>query len=246
MDDEIRKIIWIRDKGTCQECGIKLTKTVYPPNPKDEAAKELNGIKEIPIIKWNWKCWNCDKETPIVTYHFKTDGIQTIGSVDKLDKFLLSKYSFVNKIYTNSGRKFISNVCINCKNLQGNTYVETELRHSMAGWNEELKKQMFVDFKLSNNLTVEDLKIPDIEPPPYEERILNGEIHHVDFNWQNDEPSNLILLCKSCHSKLGKKSTASQSRKIVKANAKSRKQKKEADKWRENYYAQKAKRNKTL
>lgn len=105
--------------------------------------------------------------------------------------------------------------------------------------NEELKKQIVIDFKMSNNLTVEDLKILDIEPQSYEAIILEGEIHHIDFNWQNNETSNLILLCKSCHNKLDKKSKAPVSRKTARENAKSSKLKKEADRWRKNYYAEK-------
>jgi 5-methylcytosine-specific restriction protein A len=27
------------------------------------------------------------------------------------------------------------------------------------------------------------------------------EVHHADNNWRNCEPSNLVSLCKSCHSK---------------------------------------------
>ena len=52
MDEKLRRMIWIRDKGICQKCGIKLTETKYPPKPKDIASKELSNLKEIPIIKW--------------------------------------------------------------------------------------------------------------------------------------------------------------------------------------------------
>jgi hypothetical protein len=242
MDEMLRSIVWKRDRGICQECGIKLTKTVYPPNPKDVASKELSNLTEIPIIKWKWECWYCSKDTPIVSYYFENYFTSySIGMIDKLDSLLLKEYSFVNRTYTKSMGKVIANTCINCNKPQGNSHVAHELSDLMAPWKKEEEKQSLIETTIPNYLIVDDLGLPDIEPPPYEEKILAGEIHHIDLNWQNDEQSNLILLCKPCHSKLGKKSTSFQSRKIARANAKSRKQKKEADKWRKNYYAKKSK-----
>jgi len=94
-------------------------------------------------------------------------------------------------------------------------------------------------------LTVEDLRIESVKPKPYEEKKLLGEIHHKDLNWENDNPDNLVLLCYKCHSqihaKTGRKTTANRSRKEAKEENRMLREKKEADKWRENYYAKKNK-----
>jgi len=76
--------------------------------------------------------------------------------------------------------------------------------------------------------------------------LSTGHIHHKDLNWENNDPDNLVLLCRDCHaalhSQIGmKRTTAYRSRKEAKDEARIRRAKKQADKWRSNYYSQKRK-----
>ena len=236
MDEMLQSLIWKRDKGICQRCRAKLTEIQYTVNPKEYAAKELSALTEIPILKWVWKCWNCGKDTPVVTYDFVVETNRSIGEIKKLDKILMEKYPFVQTIHYKVAGDVIANTCVHCNKPQGNSYVlEQLIEFSVEG--KDRKK--LVDMVLPNQLVIEDFDILDVEPEPFEVRSKAGEIHHTDFNWENNNPSNLVLLCKDCHSKLGKKTTASRSRKAAKEEARKRKEKKQADKWRENYYSKK-------
>ena len=245
MNVELQNMIWERDKGICQKCGKRLTETRYSPNPKEVGAKELSGIKEIPVFKWFWECWNCKKETPIVSYYLEVIGYcYSIGFITKLDRILRERYDFVKRIYSESFGERAANFCVHCGEIQGNSYVGKELT-SWLHWEKEETEKLLVT-RLPNNLTVEDLRIRGVEPEPYEEKILPGEIHHKDLNWENDDPDNLVLLCVTCHceihTKTGRKSTAKRGRKEAKEERRIVREKKEADRWRQNYYALKRKR----
>lgn len=135
-------------------------------------------------------------------------------------------------------QEVIANTCIHCGCLQGNWFIRDDLIDFMS--EENLEK--LVDKKLPNNLTREDLRVEPEEPKPIEFRLRIGHIHHKDLNWENDDPNNLILLCEDCHNKLHAltgKTSASTSRKQAAEEARLRREKKQADKWRKNYYAMK-------
>ena len=119
----------------------------------------------------------------------------------------------------------------NCGKPQENSYVSRELQLLTYYGKKEEERKFTVETTLPNNLTVEDLKVKSVEPKPYEVKIFPREIHHKDFNWENDSPSNLILLCNECHVKMGKKTTAKRSRKKPKEERRMRREKKQAVKW---------------
>jgi len=205
-------------------------------------AKELGATKEIPILKWTWKCWNCGNATPVVSYCLEANYLQSIGMIEKLDLILVEKYPLVRLIkYPKPIGRVIANFCEHCGKPQGNSYISRELQLWKYYGRKEEGRQFLVEMTLPNNLTVEDLKIESVESQPYEVRVLEGEMHHKDFNWENNDPSNLILLCKDCHNGMGSKTNARRSRKQVRDERRIRREKKQADKWRENYYAQKRK-----
>jgi len=58
-------------------------------------AKELGATKEIPILKWTWKCWNCGNATPVVSYCLEANYLQSIGMIEKLDLILVEKYLLI-------------------------------------------------------------------------------------------------------------------------------------------------------
>jgi hypothetical protein len=100
--------------------------------------------------------------------------------------------------------------------------------------------EKLVDKQLPNKLTREDLQMGAEEPKSIEARLRMGHIHHKDGNWENDDPDNLILLCQDCHNRLHAqtgKTSASRSRKEAAEEARVRREKKQVDKWRKNYYA---------
>ena len=238
MDDKLRDFVWQRDRGLCQLCGRKLTGKPDSLDLEKRALEELSGLKEIPIYKWIRTCWSCEKKTTVVSYNFAVFNSHHIGSITKLDEALAEKYSFVKKVYSKTmGREVIANTCIHCGSLQGNWFVMEDLLELPY----EVDMNSLIDLNLTNNLTTEDLHIKVEEPrPPKETRLRIGHIHHKDLNWENNDNDNLILLCEDCHFKahslVGKKTSAVRSRK---EETRIRREKKQADKWRSNYYKMK-------
>ena len=196
MDYELRSKIWARDKGVCQNCRKRLYEIV---DPYEEAAKKLSDIKEIPIHKWSKKCWKCQEETPIVSYFLTVDSSYNIGDIEKLDKVLMQRYPFVKKIFSKTmGKEVIANTCIHCGSLQGNWFVMEDLFDIVYSVN----LSDFFELPLPNNLTPEDLTGGRREDwRPYKRKLSIGHIHHRDGNKKNNDPDNLILLCRDCHAR---------------------------------------------
>ena len=193
MDDELRNRIWSRDKGVCQNCQKKLF-----AGPYEKVVEKLSSLKEIPIYKWFKECWKCQKETPLVTYDF--EGFFStfhIGDIEKLDRVLMQKYSFVKKTFSKTmGCEVIANTCVHCGSLQGNWYVMEDLLEMPNNKN----MNELIDIVLPNNLTFEDLHDPEnFNPEPFLLKFSIGYIHHKDGNPENNSPENLVLLCSKCH-----------------------------------------------
>lgn len=242
MDDKLIDKVWKRDKGICKICKRKLTEIVLI-DPYEDIAQALSALEEIPIFKWFRECWKCAEETPVVSYNFEAGFSYHIGDIEKLDNLLMQKYPFVKKIYSKTmGTEVIANTCVHCGSLQGNWFIMEDLIE-MATEGREMNE--LIDLVLPINLTFEDLHIENKEPTPSEVKVGAGQVHHKDGNWENNDPSNLILLCGDCHlrihSQLGKSLRPVRSRKTAREEARIRREKSLTDEWRKNYYARREK-----
>lgn len=194
MDEKIRNAIWLRDRGICQNCKREVFEIV---DPYESVLEELSTLKEIPIFKWSKKCWKCQKVTPIVSYNFVAGYNFHLGDIEKLDKILMEKYSFVNQAFSKTmGSKVVANTCIHCGSLQGNWFVMEDLIE-ITTEGKDMEKS--IDLILPNILTVEDLSIEKEGLRPYKKRLSIGHVHHKDGNREHNDPDNLILLCRGCH-----------------------------------------------
>lgn len=200
MNYELRNLIWERDKGICQKCGKKLTETI---NEMEDTIDEFKKIVEIPIYKWKHYCWKCNKETDMVSYDIAFLYNHSIGDINKLDEILLQKYSFVKHIYSHTRKEMvIANTCIHCGRLQGNFFVTEELLNMQ--YDENMDK--LIDMNIPNTLQTEDFPKYEDDEYVYEREITKGKnilgnIHHKDCNRDNNNPDNLVLLCRDCHVK---------------------------------------------
>jgi hypothetical protein len=246
MGDTLRNEVLKRDKGICQICQKKLFKTLtVVRDDYEEAVAMLSSIKEIPIYKWKRKCWNCERETLIVNYDLQLDShfsLGNMGDFEKLDEILIEKYPFVKKVFSKTqGREVIANTCVHCGSLQGSWFIIEDI-HEKEAEGEDMNKM--IDIVLSNKLTPEDLLIQKGSPKSYEATEITKpyEIHHKDWNWENNELSNLVLVCKECHKKLRPigNSKPTRSRKAAREEARIRKEKSQTNHWREKYYASRA------
>jgi hypothetical protein len=119
----------------------------------------MGELPKIAVIKYHKKCWNCSKETPIVTYDIVWDYNYKIGDQPKLDEQLMNKYSFVKKRYSKShDQEVVCNVCEHCDSIQGNYFIMEDLIE-MAYINEKEKKDM-IDSYIEDNTTDEEV-FPD-------------------------------------------------------------------------------------
>jgi len=227
MEEELLNKVWTRDKSMCQHCEKKLLTIV---DPSQAYLKRLSEMKEIPVYKWLTECWKCHKKTPVVSYSFVLGFNFEIGSVMKLDNVLVQNYEFVRRTpkYAN-----VMNFCIHCGSPYGNSYVSRELIEMSLN---EVDMKELVDSTIPNILSLEDL-LPQAALRSYVERLQDGVIHHIDGNPDNNRLDNLILLCRSCHGKIGLGSGYYRKKR---EKSKIRREKKQADKWRKNYYAKRA------
>jgi len=193
----LKNRIWNRDKGKCQKCGKKLYE-VY--DSLEETLDELKKLKTIPIYKIPAVCWKCKKETDVISYNFTVGYSFKIGDVEKIDKILIKKYPFVKKIFSKTmDEETTGNVCKHCGVYQGNWYVmESLLMYEV----DETLPEIFFD-EIDVELTLEDLGFKGEELKPYKMKIPKiAHVHHIDGNNKNNDPSNLVLLCSSCHKKV--------------------------------------------
>lgn len=197
MKNQLREIIWKRDKGICQKCQKKLFKIV---DPYEELIEELLSFKKIDIYKWIKKCWKCNKDTGVVSYEFAIGYNYHIGDIKKLDEELMKKYQFVQKVFSKTEQtEVIANTCTNCNALQGNWFIMEDIIEMRSN---SINMNKLIDLKLPNNLKFEDLPIDKDELGPFEEKLsLLAHIHHKDRNRNNNKIDNLILLCRDCHIK---------------------------------------------
>lgn len=197
LTKEIRHQIWKRDKGICQQCKVALTEEY---DFYDSLFENIMEMTEIPIYKWKYECYNCAKETDIVSYHLELDDHLIIGDIEGLDRELMKIYPFVKEGYNfTQNEKTINNTCIHCGIKQGRHFIE---------------EQMFEQFGEHGEKNLIDRYIPniiDFDKPPLcaedyhfvDEKKLTrfANIHHKDRNRENNIPENLILLCRNCHIK---------------------------------------------
>jgi hypothetical protein len=198
MNDKLREEIWQRDKGICQQCKKELFMVV---DPYEEVIEDILSMKEIPIFKWSQKCWKCKDETDIVTYDFYAGFNCHIGDIGKLDKLLMQKYSFVEKVFSKTMElEVITNTCVKCGIIQGNFFIKDDLLNMKSS---NINMDELIDVFLPNHLQFEDLPFDKDELKPYQEKMpLIAHVHHIDRNRMNNKQNNLILLCKKCHIKL--------------------------------------------
>jgi len=236
MDDKLKNRIWSRDKGVCQNCQKKLLVRVHP-NSHEKVIEKLSSLKEIPIYKWSKECWKCQKETPIVSYSFEVVFSPfNIGDIEKLDKILRQKYSFVKKTFSKKMGEVIANTCVHCGSLQGNWYVMEDLREMVDYEN----VNRLIDIVLPNNLVFEDLYDPeDFRTEPFLLKLPIGRVHHKDGNPENNSPDNLVLLCSKCHGRVhsGSRDGHVSYYKIERERRRQAMEKKQVGKWRKKYYA---------
>lgn len=108
----------------------------------------------------------------------------------------MQKYPFVKRTFSKTRREeVIANTCVHCESLQGNWFIMEDLI-DMAH-NRDMK---LIDLVLPNNLTAEDLHINREDYKPMMTSL--GHIHHKDGNPKNNDPGNLVLLCRDCHAKI--------------------------------------------
>jgi hypothetical protein len=198
ITDELRNEVWLRDKGTCQNCDKKLSKIKFF-NPYNEVLEELHSLKEILIYRWERNCWKCKRKTPRVSYDIEVNFSYHIGDIQKIDEILMEKYPFVKrKVSYTLGEEVIANICTHCGELQGNFYISEELLNLRYEGIDN-----FIDIVLPNNLKIEDLDIDREDPMLQEYEVIErfGHIHHIDGDTTNNNLENLILLCPSCHKK---------------------------------------------
>ena len=199
MNEKIKDLIWERDRSSCQECGRKLTEK---KNYYDEVHSQFIALKEIKIFKWVWPCWKCGEDTPIFTYNFFVGYNFHIGDVRKLDIVLAEKYPSVKKIITWSGEeRTIANVCTCCGALQGNWHVMEKIVEMES---DEVNFEELVDLVVPNTFDFEDF-VGDEDFETSEQRMSIGHVHHKDRNRDNNDPENLVLLCRDCHFKIHSK-----------------------------------------
>lgn len=201
MDDKLRFDIWKKDRYTCQNCKTQMYSV---EDAKKSATDVLKRISEVEVYKWLRKCWYCQKHTPIVSYWLEIGcSIYSIGDIEKLDEVLLEKYPFVLKIYSKTARqKTIANICKHCEKLQGNWFINEEIQKMHC---EDVDFDKIIDQRIPCSLLLEDL--PDGgDFGEITTRFFDlGEIHHKDKNPKNNNPENLVLLCKKCHKKIHEK-----------------------------------------
>lgn len=197
LTDKIRTEVWKRDNGICQHCKKKLV-SVNKYDPNHDVETKLSELNKIPVYKWTHSCWKCKKETPIVSYHIQVGYNYIIGDIEKLDLELMKLYPWVKRTFSKTmGREVVANTCVECQAIQGNWFVMEELIEFEAIGSLENQKDTF----LSIHLNRKDLKFDE----PIEEmfvRLREGHIHHLDKDPTNNDLSNLILLCSSCHRKV--------------------------------------------
>lgn len=190
--NNLRLQIWERDKGICQHCKKQLTELI---EPRKDAEKELLDTTEIPIYKWSHNCWKCGKETDIVTYDIVFLYNHSIGDIEKLDRMLIDIYPFVKMVYSKTQRQnVIGNTCIHCGAYQGNFFISQQLLHQYNSKGEE----EITDKYIPNTLTAEDFP-NDEEEKYFEKQTMEGHIHHIDGCRENNDVTNLVLLCRNCH-----------------------------------------------
>jgi hypothetical protein len=243
MDAKLRDAIWERDKGTCQKCGVEVIKCERVFSPKKEAQLQLANIKGIPIYTFSLQCNSCRKKTPVWTYFVSLfaiqdeleDTIYCVGDVRKLDEQLAEINNNIKLANITEAEKSFTNICLYCGSSQSNELVKKELINLLEKEEKRAKERYEeymhssvdddpfeyvhvitpLNYHLSNNLKVEDFNVKKGRRKSNPLESLIGEIHHIDRNWQNDNPDNLQLLCKKCHNKLGKETTAPISRKLA-------------------------------
>ena len=189
-DDELRKAIWDRDAGQCQDCGIALKANLDPAEPIIEAILILD---DLPIYKWTKDCWKCKQPTGAVTYLLEAWNRYTLGDIEKLDFTLMARYPFIRKQFSRVLEcEVVANVCVHCNTHQSNFYVSDEITKILSS---QADVEALVDDRIPNILQVEDF--PDCKTASPKA----SHVHHKDGDWQNNDLGNLALLCRACHLK---------------------------------------------
>lgn len=190
IPETIRKAIWQRDQGKCQDCGHMLSmETVY-----DHV--ELLKQNTLPIYSWVQSCWKCKQDTEIITYVITLDYDYHIGELHKFDNALMAACPQIKKIYSKTmEQEVVANVCVHCGTLQGNHYVEQEIL--------AMKQDGTLGTAMRCEIPIQ-LELDDLsEQEQIQTAVRDGSlhIHHIDGNPANNHEDNMVLLCISCHRK---------------------------------------------
>jgi len=197
MDEELRREVWDRDGGKCQNCGTQVREEDDAGEPIIE---QVLTIREIPIYRWTKNCWKCKEPTDVATYHLRARRSYSLGDIEKLDYTLMAKYPFIKKQFSRVLEcEVVANACTHCGAHQSNFYLADDIAAMIDA---QTDMEALIDARIPNNLQLGDFpgfeKGRGVHP---DEAADVGHVHHKDMNWQNDEPGNLVLLCRACHLK---------------------------------------------
>jgi 5-methylcytosine-specific restriction protein A len=84
-----------------------------------------------------------------------------------------------------------------------NTVISGYCPEHKAGTRDMARQRFYESVKWARIRNAQRMRQPLCEDCLAEDRVtLMQEVHHADNNWRNCDPSNLVSLCKSCHSKM--------------------------------------------
>ena len=197
VEEQLRRTIWERDGGSCQDCGKAVQDVADPGEAIIEAVLSLDAI---PIYKWTKTCWKCKKPTTVATYLVEAGRALTLGDIQKLDFTLMAKYPFVKKQYSRPlETEVVANCCTECGAHQSNFYLAEDIAELVDS---EGGVDSLVDATLPNSLQLDDFPTGEPDPEIFSDDVADiGHIHHKDADRHNNEPENLVLLCRACHLK---------------------------------------------
>ncbi len=197
IDEGLRREVWERDGGKCQNCGTQV-------RDEDDASEliieRVLTIREIPIYRWTKNCWKCKEPTTLVSYRLEARRSYSLGDIEKLDYTLMARYPFAKKQFSRVLEcEVVANACAHCGTHQSNFYLADDIAAMIAAGTD---MEPLIDARIPNNLQLSDFpgfeKVRGTHP---DEAADVGHVHHKDRNWQNNEPDNLTLLCRACHVK---------------------------------------------
>lgn len=117
------------------------------------------------LYGWQKTCWKCKQDTMVYSYFLyyelkEIDNIFSsvhgigIGDIPCIDKIISNKYPTVEMRYSSTTQsKYMANICMHCKSLQGRNYVVDDPH--------EIMTDLFHDHTMEKYL-VENIKLTEI------------------------------------------------------------------------------------